>query len=54
MNNTETPTTIKPDRIIRLAETSGLLAVIAAAKIKREGSYTFTDSATNEKIKVVR
>jgi hypothetical protein len=51
--NTAAPTT-KPDRTIRLAETSGLLARIAAAMVERHGFYTFTDVATNERVMVVK
>lgn len=43
-----------PDRTIRLSETTGLLARIAAAMIDRHGFYTFTDAETGEKVMVVR
>ncbi len=40
-------------RTIRLAETSGLLRIVAAAMIAKHGRYTFTDTVTGEKVTVV-
>jgi hypothetical protein len=42
------------DRTMRLSETTGLLRRIAEAMIARKGEYTFTDSKTGAKVRVIR
>lgn len=38
-----------PDRVMRLADCHGILRVVA-----RHGVYTFTESATGERVRVIR
>lgn len=43
----------KPDRTMRLAETTGLLLMVARPHVELKGFYTFTDVATGEKVMVL-